>query len=107
MRFIDILNEDRVSTDLTAVTKGDALLALAELFAADDPQLDPRAVHDVLIERERLASTGVGSGVDLGRIRQIDVAPTLCALLGIDPPAQAQGAVLEKALAPPAAAATH
>ena len=38
-------------------------------------------------------------GVDLGPIRQIDVAPTLCALLGIDPPAQATGAVLTKALA--------
>jgi hypothetical protein len=48
-----------------------------------------------------LAGPGVSSGVELGAIRQIDIAPTLCALLGIDPPAQATGRVLEKALARP------
>ncbi|HET8647432.1 MAG TPA: alkaline phosphatase family protein [Vicinamibacteria bacterium] len=48
-----------------------------------------------------MTGPGVASGVDLGLIRQVDVAPTLCTLLGIDPPAQAQGAVLEKALARP------
>jgi PTS system nitrogen regulatory IIA component len=74
MRFIDILSEDRVNTGLAAATKDAALLALAELFAADDSTLDPRAVHDVLVERERLASTGVGSGVAIphGRIGSID-----------------------------------
>jgi arylsulfatase A-like enzyme len=44
----------------------------------------------------------VAAGVDLGRIRQIDVAPTLCYLLGIEPPAQATGSVLTSALARPA-----
>lgn len=74
MRFIDILSEERVSTQLMATTKDDALLALAELFARDDRTIDPRAVHDVLAERERLASTGVGSGVAIphGRISSID-----------------------------------
>jgi hypothetical protein len=37
--------------------------------------------------------------VDLGRIRQVDIAPTLAALLGLGPPAQAVGRVLEAALA--------
>jgi hypothetical protein len=45
-----------------------------------------------------LAGPGV-TNVDLGTIRQIDIAPTLAALLGIDPPAQATGTVLTKALA--------
>jgi arylsulfatase A-like enzyme len=49
-----------------------------------------------------LAGAGVAAGADLGRIRQIDVAPTLCLLLGIEPPAQATGAVLTPALARPA-----
>jgi PTS system nitrogen regulatory IIA component len=74
MRFIDILSEERVSTRLAATTKDGALLALAELFAKDDPSLDPRSVHDVLAEREKLASTGVGSGVAIphGRIGTIE-----------------------------------
>jgi PTS system nitrogen regulatory IIA component len=74
MRFIDILSQERVSTQLAAATKDAALVALSELFAADDPSLDPRAVHDVLAERKRLASTGVGSGVAIphGRLNSID-----------------------------------
>ncbi len=42
---------------------------------------------------------GVRQGADLGRVRQIDVAPTLCALLGLEPPKHATGRVLEPALA--------
>ncbi|HET7294575.1 MAG TPA: alkaline phosphatase family protein, partial [Vicinamibacteria bacterium] len=56
-----------------------------------------------------VAGPGVAKGVDLGPIRQIDVAPTLAALLGISPPAHAQGVVLWKALergAPAGAAVT-
>ena len=45
-----------------------------------------------------LAGEGVARGVELGPIRQIDIAPTLSALLGIAPPAQSQGSVLRKAL---------
>jgi arylsulfatase A-like enzyme len=46
-----------------------------------------------------VAGPGVARGADLGLIRQIDIAPTLCALLGIDPPASAVGRVLTPALA--------
>ncbi len=45
-----------------------------------------------------VAGEGVATGVELGPIRQIDVAPTLTALLGITPPAHSQGMVLRKAL---------
>jgi predicted AlkP superfamily phosphohydrolase/phosphomutase len=51
-----------------------------------------------------IAGPGVSQGADLGAIRQVDIAPTLCALLGIDPPAQAVGSVLAAALARPPAA---
>ena len=46
-----------------------------------------------------LAGPGVKAGADLGTIRHVDVAPTLCELLGLDPPAQAVGHVLAGALA--------
>jgi len=45
-----------------------------------------------------LAGVGVAEGAQLGVIRQVDVAPTLCLLLGIEPPAQATGVVLRSAL---------
>jgi hypothetical protein len=64
-----------------------------------------RGVHMLDPERPEMFASftvsgpGVAAGVDLGIIHQIDIAPTLCALLGIDPPAQATGKVLESALA--------
>lgn len=83
MLLTDILNEQRVTTRLRAGTKDDALHALAELFAADDPSLSTEAVHEVLRERERLASTGVGSGVAIphgriGSIEQLRAAVAIC-----------------------------
>jgi arylsulfatase A-like enzyme len=46
-----------------------------------------------------VAGPGVAAGVDLGVVRQVDIAPTLCVLLGIDPPAHAVGKPLSAALA--------
>jgi nitrogen PTS system EIIA component len=84
MLLTDILTEQRVTTGLVAGNKDDALSALADLFAADDPTLTASAVHEVLRERERLASTGVGSGVAIphGRIGAIE---QLRAALAISP----------------------
>jgi len=88
--------------DLSADVSGEAVEPVA-----------PRGAHGLNPERpEMLASfvvagPGVAAGARLGTIRQIDVAPTLCALLGISPPAQATGRVLPEALGrgplPPAA----
>ncbi len=69
----------------------------------------PRGEHFLDPERPAmhagfaLAGPGVAAGVDLGPIHQIDIAPTLCLLLGIEPPAQATGQVLRPALARPGA----
>jgi hypothetical protein len=75
----------------------------------------PRGDHVADSERSAMqaafavAGPGVATGSDLGPIRQIDIAPTLAALLGIGPPRQAVGRVLERVLAypipPPAAEA--
>lgn len=84
MRLVDILSQERVTTELTADTKDDVLRALAGLFTRGEPNLDARAVFDVLSERERLASTGIGSGVAIphGRIAALD---GLRAALAISP----------------------
>jgi predicted AlkP superfamily phosphohydrolase/phosphomutase len=66
--------------------------------------IPPRGEHLLNPERpEMLASfviagSGIAKGADLGPIRQVDVAPTLSALLGIGPPAAATGAPLCGAL---------
>jgi PTS system nitrogen regulatory IIA component len=84
MRLTDILSEQRVTTQLVASTKEAALFSLAQLFTRDDTVLDSRAVYEVLSERERLASTGIGSGVAIphGRIATLE---SLRAAVAISP----------------------
>lgn len=91
---------------------GDLYLSVAPGYGVS-PRLDGEAVErirprgDHFLDPERkamhvgfaLAGAGVAAGADLGTIRQVDVAPTLCLLLGIEPPAQATGVVLRRALA--------
>lgn len=47
-----------------------------------------------------IAGPGVATGADLGVIEQVDIAPTLAALLGMDPLAHAVGKPLAAAMAP-------
>jgi arylsulfatase A-like enzyme len=47
-----------------------------------------------------IAGPGVAAGADLGLIQQIDIAPTLAALLGMDPLAHAEGKPLPGAMGP-------
>jgi PTS system nitrogen regulatory IIA component len=75
VRLADLLTIDRVRTDLDVRDKAAALRALAELFA--DAERGGHSVDDTvhaLLEREALASTGVGSGVAIphGRLTGLD-----------------------------------
>tara|TARA_R110002072_G_scaffold185280_10_gene342096 strand:- start:5772 stop:6236 length:465 start_codon:yes stop_codon:yes gene_type:complete len=62
MEIQDILNQRCVVTSLKASSKKHALQELARK-ASDATGLADRAVLDVLLERERLGTTGVGSGI--------------------------------------------
>jgi len=64
-----------------------------------DPQRFPD-MHGVLLAQGR----GVPAGARLGRVRAVDVAPTVTRLLGIDPPADAEGVAIPELAAPPSAA---
>jgi hypothetical protein len=69
--------------------------------------VSPRGAHLFGPERPEMRSSftvsgpGVASGRSLGLIRQVDVAPTLAALLGIGPPRDAEGLAVTGALAWP------
>ncbi len=62
MEIEDILNEHCVVTSLKATSKKQALNELARM-AADKTGISERAIFDVLLERERLGTTGVGGGI--------------------------------------------
>jgi PTS system nitrogen regulatory IIA component len=71
MRLEDVLHADDVTTDLPAGDKDATLRGLARLFCRNDGLLNEDAVYRAFAERERVASTGIGSGVAMphGRVR--------------------------------------
>ena len=70
----DLLHPERVRIGLTMPDKEVALRTMADLLCMPDRSANEEIVYDVLLERERLASTGIGSGVAIphGRYDGVD-----------------------------------
>lgn len=70
MRLEDVLHAEDVTTDLPPADKDATLRGLARLLSRNDG-LDEDAAYRAFADRERLASTGIGSGVAVphGRMR--------------------------------------
>jgi len=62
MRISDILKEDVVVTGLTGTTKTEILNAMIDLAARSERVLDKERMRSAIFEREKIMSTGVGSG---------------------------------------------
>ena len=62
MELIDLLDTDGIVANLRATSKKQALQELARRAAAVT-KIDERKIFDVLMDRERLGTTGVGSGI--------------------------------------------
>ena len=73
MEINDLLPPDGVTADLKVTSKKQALQDLAKR-AAEVSGLQERAVFDVLMERERLGTTGVGNGIAIphGKLPNLD-----------------------------------
>ena len=73
MEIEDILRVDRIVTSLEAGSKKHALQELAGK-AAKQTGLEEHEIFDVLLERERLGTTGVGSGIAIphGKMVRLD-----------------------------------
>jgi PTS system nitrogen regulatory IIA component len=63
VKLDDILNEELVRGDLTARTKPDILVELADVVTQQHPEIDKTKLVATLQERERLNSTALGDGV--------------------------------------------
>lgn len=63
MKLSKILDEDNIIPDLKARNKQEVLEELAEVITNHSPWLDKGSLVKVLLERERLGSTGIGDGV--------------------------------------------
>lgn len=74
MKLKDILQKTAVSGELSATDKKGVLEELSSLVAKAYPQLSSEKVLKILLEREKLGSTGVGNGVAIphGKISGLD-----------------------------------
>lgn len=72
--LVDLLHPERVRIGLTLADKESAMRAIAHLLTMPEGEVNEETIYDVLIERERLASTGIGSGVAIphGRYDGVD-----------------------------------
>lgn len=63
MKLSEIITEDNVLPELKSVDKRSVLEELAGVISKHEPSIDQRALVSVLLERERLGTTGIGDGV--------------------------------------------
>ncbi|MCE2509685.1 MAG: PTS IIA-like nitrogen regulatory protein PtsN [Alphaproteobacteria bacterium] len=73
MEITDLITPENVILNLRATSKKQALQELSQK-AAKITGLPERAIFDVLLEREKLGTTGVGSGVAIphGKLEELD-----------------------------------
>ena len=62
MKITDILNENVIVTNLPGATKTEILNAIVDIAAKSDRVVDKERMRSAIFEREKIMSTGVGSG---------------------------------------------
>jgi PTS system nitrogen regulatory IIA component len=63
LKVLDFLDPEAVVVDLAATTKKAVLEDLVSLLAKSGKIKDAKATVDILLEREKLGSTGIGQGI--------------------------------------------
>ncbi|SMC26634.1 PTS IIA-like nitrogen-regulatory protein PtsN [Desulfacinum hydrothermale DSM 13146] len=74
MKILDILPKEAIIPELGATTKRQVLEELTDALLKCKPHLDRHRLLEVLLERERLGSTGIGDGIAIphGKIEDLD-----------------------------------
>lgn len=84
-RITDLMARDRVDLDCRITSKKRLMEHIASMLARGTG-VDEQSVFRVLIERERLGSTGVGDGVALPHGRMADIDDAVLALATLSEP---------------------
>jgi len=72
MKLSDLINENNIILELRGKTKQAALHEVCDILASNN-KLDPKLLFDILIERERLGSTGIGDGIAIPHGKSSDI----------------------------------
>ncbi len=79
MRITDFLNKDSILEELTSETKEGVLRELVSLLAKNGKIKDEKKALEVLFEREKLGSTGIGEGIAIPHGKLSDLENIVCA----------------------------
>jgi PTS system nitrogen regulatory IIA component len=74
MKILDILDKECIIPELRSRTKEEVLEELTGALLDCKAHLDKDALVEVLLERERLGSTGIGDGIAIphGKVQNLD-----------------------------------
>ena len=74
MKILDILDKECIIPELRSRTKKEVLEELTGALLNCKANLDKEALVEVLLERERLGSTGIGDGIAIphGKVQDLD-----------------------------------
>ena len=74
MQLADYLDQDLILPELQSESKQNALEELLSPLQKKEPQLDQAKALEILLERERLGSTGIGNGVAIphGKVEELE-----------------------------------
>jgi len=86
MNITDLLEPERIVCCSDAVSKKRLLESLAALLAESTAQTTKNDIFDVLVNREKLGSTGLGKGVAIPHGRMASITTPVCAFIKLDKP---------------------
>jgi PTS system nitrogen regulatory IIA component len=74
MRIIELLNKDRILPGIKATDKRSVIEELADTLVSGIHNFNREKVIEVLLERERLGSTGIGDNIAIphGKLQNLD-----------------------------------
>ncbi|WP_321531972.1 PTS sugar transporter subunit IIA [uncultured Desulfuromonas sp.] len=74
MKIVELLDPASVEADIQSVAKNEVLAEMTDVLLRSAKDLNREDVLSVLLERERLGSTGIGEGVAIphGKLKKID-----------------------------------
>lgn len=81
-----LVNADNISHQDDATSKKRVLESLSHMLAANTPAANAEKVFQVLLERERLGSTGLGRGVAIPHARVPGLPHTIGAMMTLKKP---------------------
>src|SRR5580700_11112705 len=82
LKILDFLSPNAIVAELAATTKKEVLEELTNLLAKEGKVKDTKMTVDVLIEREKLGSTGIGQGIAIPHAKS-DQAHEVVAAFGL------------------------